>query len=93
MEKNEDKVVQIAKALSDNARVRILTEIAKRKVITCNEVTKIAGLAQPTVSHHLKILHDSGLLNSVKEGRFSNLSINYETFKNFNMMIKEIAKI
>lgn len=88
----EDKLVQIAKALSDNARLRILTEIAKKKSITCNEVIKIAGLSQPTVSHHLRILNDSGLLNAVKEGRYSILSINIKTFNEFILMVSGITK-
>ena len=86
-------MVQIAKALSDKARIKILTEIARKKSITCNEVIKISGLSQSTVSHHLKVLHDSGLLNSVKEGRYSNLSINIKTFNEFNRMVSEITNI
>lgn len=92
MKTKEDKLVQIAKALADKARVIILTEIARKKNITCNEVIKIAQLSQPTVSHHLKILNDSGLLNSVKEGRYSVLSINLRTFREFNRLITGITK-
>jgi ArsR family transcriptional regulator, arsenate/arsenite/antimonite-responsive transcriptional repressor len=89
----EDKLVQISKALADKARLRILTEIAKRKSITCSEVMKIAYLSQPTVSHHLKILHNSGLLNAVKEGRYSVLSINLKTFNEFSLMVAGITKV
>lgn len=93
MKTKEDKLVQIAKALADKARVLILTEIARKKSITCNEVIKIARLSQPTVSHHLKILNDSGLLNAVKEGRYSVLSINTKTFRKFSMLVAGIIKI
>lgn len=86
------KMVKIAKALSVRTRLNILTAILKEKIITCNEITKIAGLSQPTVSHHLKILHESGLMNSVKEGKYSNLSINKDTFKKFNLMISSFTK-
>jgi DNA-binding transcriptional ArsR family regulator len=92
MKTKEDKLVQIAKALADKARIIILAEIAQRKSITCNEVIKIARLSQPTVSHHLKILNDSGLLNAVKEGRYSVLSINTKTFREFNRLVAEIIK-
>jgi len=88
----EDKLLRISKALADNARLKIITEIAKRNNITCNEVIKIAGLSQPTVSHHLKILIDSGLLNAVKEGRYSILSVNAKTLNEFKSIISGIVK-
>jgi len=80
MKDNTEHIVKIAKALSDKTRVKMLREIAHKKSITCSEAEKIAHLAQPTVSHHLKILQDAGLLNSVKEGRFSIISINKKAF-------------
>jgi DNA-binding transcriptional ArsR family regulator len=92
MSKSEHDIVLIAKALSDKARVKILSEIAVHKNITCNEVTKIAGLSQPTVSHHLKILVDSGLITAVKDGRYSVLTINGNTFVKFNSLVNGIYK-
>jgi ArsR family transcriptional regulator, arsenate/arsenite/antimonite-responsive transcriptional repressor len=92
MKTKEDKLVRISKALADKARLRILAEIAKKKGITCNEVIKNAGLSQSTVSHHLKILNDSELLNSVKSGRYSILSVNLETLNEFKSMLSDIIR-
>ena len=87
MNKNEDNIVKIAKALSDKTRLKILSEIVSRKNITCGEAEKIAGLSQPTVSHHLKILSEAGLLNTVKDGRFLIITVNKNALDEFSSFI------
>ncbi len=87
MSTNEDNIVKIAKALSDKTRLKILNEIVRRKSITCNEAKKIAGLSQPTVSHHLKILAEAGLLNTVKDGRFLIITVNKNSLDEFSSFI------
>jgi len=77
MKTAEDEIVRIAKALSDRTRVRILCEVSKRKHMTCGETETLAGLAQPTVSHHLKILTESGLLDMEKDGRHAIFTVNH----------------
>ena len=58
------------KALADPARLRLLSMIADRgEVCACDLVDPI-GLSQPTVSHHLKVLGDAGLLLRRREGRW-----------------------
>ena len=87
MKLSDDHVVTIAKALADKTRLRILSEIAKGKSITCSEAKKIAGLSQPTVSHHLKVLLGAGLLLATRNGRHINLSVNKTAFHQFSEMI------
>ncbi|OGU49138.1 MAG: hypothetical protein A2080_01040, partial [Ignavibacteria bacterium GWC2_36_12] len=72
----EENIVKIAKALSDKTRIRILKEIAKKGSVSCGDAEKIAELSQPTVSHHLKILTEAGLLNAEKDGRHVIVSVN-----------------
>jgi len=60
------------RALGDPARVRIVNMLATAGGEVCGcDLTEGLGLSQPTVSHHLKKLHDSGLLdaNSAASGR------------------------
>mgnify|MGYP001772999207 CR=1 FL=1 len=77
------KVSKIAKALSDETRCKIFELIARSKEISCKEITEKIGLRQPTISHHLKVLQESGLVNVRKEGQFHYFSVNGETLKNF----------
>ena len=63
-------------ALSDPARVRIVNLLATagEPVCACN-LNEPVGLAQPTVSHHLKKLVESGLLEREQRGRWAYFSL------------------
>jgi ArsR family transcriptional regulator, arsenate/arsenite/antimonite-responsive transcriptional repressor len=70
---SEQDAVQLArtlKALADPARLRLLSLIAAHdggEACVCDLVEPV-GLAQPTVSHHLKVLTDAGLITREKRG-------------------------
>jgi len=77
---SDDEAVATAelfKALGDPARVRILNLIAQcgGEVCAC-DLNEPVGLAQPTVSHHLKKLVDAGLLEREQRGRWAFFSLN-----------------
>src|SRR5881275_1027527 len=60
--RSAEAIAERFKALSDPARVSIVNRIAGAgEVCTC-ELTEPLGLSQPTVSHHLRILKESGLV-------------------------------
>ena len=83
----DDEIVKIAKALSDKTRLKILAEISRRKHMTCGETEKIAGLSQPTVSHHIKILYEAGLLDAEKDGRHVIISVNRAAVAKFTALL------
>jgi DNA-binding transcriptional ArsR family regulator len=56
------------KALAHPARLRILDVLAGRGTCVCGEIVDVLPLAQATVSQHLKILKDAGLLRGTVEG-------------------------
>lgn len=65
-----DMTARVFRALGDPARVRLLSLIASspgREACVCDLVPEV-DLAQPTVSHHLKILHEAGILAREKRG-------------------------
>src|SRR5712691_11191033 len=70
-----DEASQLASALrvlADPARLRIVSLIAARpdgEACVCH-LTEPLGLSQPTVSHHLKVLHEAGLLERDQRGRW-----------------------
>lgn len=65
------------KALSDPNRLRILSIVSSSPMAeTCVcDLSEPLGLGQPTVSHHLKILVDAGLLNREKRGVWAYYSL------------------
>jgi ArsR family transcriptional regulator len=65
-----DELAALFKALADPVRLRVLSFIAAQpggEACVCH-VTGPVGLSQPTVSHHLKLLHQAGLLEREKRG-------------------------
>lgn len=66
--------IRVMKALSDPNRVRLLKMLQKRTMCVC-EVRAALGIAQPTVSKHLKLLEDAGLVARKKEGLWVNYSV------------------
>ncbi len=59
--------VNVMKALSDANRVKIVKLLQERVLCVC-EIRSLLGVAQPTVSKHLKILEGAGLVASRKNG-------------------------
>ena len=67
-----EQVAQVFKALGDPARVRLLSLIAAAadgEACIC-DLTDPVGLSQPTVSHHMKILVEAGLVQREQRGRW-----------------------
>ena len=60
----------ISKALADETRLRILEAIAAQQSLSCGEIVALQGVTGATVSHHLKILSDAGLIACTKDGQF-----------------------
>lgn len=62
-------LAKIFKALGDPVRLRLLSMItsADREVCVC-DLTAAFDLAQPTISHHLKVLREAGLVSSERRG-------------------------
>ena len=62
----------LLRALADPARVKIVNLLATRpEALSAEEFAEPLGLTQPTVSHHLKKLTESGLLQREQRGRFA----------------------
>lgn len=63
--------IKVMKALSDPNRVKMV-KILQHKVLCVCEIQKALGLAQSTISKHLKILEDAGLVKYSKDGLWVN---------------------
>lgn len=62
------RLAALAKALGHPARVAILRTLARRGTCVCGEIVDVLPLAQSTVSQHLKVLRDAGLVTGTVEG-------------------------
>ena len=66
--------VKVMKALSDPNRVKLLKLLQTREMCVC-EIQAALGVAQPTVSKHLKVLDAAGLVEGQKDGLWVNYSL------------------
>ena len=64
-----DRMASVAKALGDPIRMQLVDVLRKHagKVCVC-ELVPLFDLSQPTVSHHLKVLRDAGIVGSERQG-------------------------
>jgi ArsR family transcriptional regulator, arsenate/arsenite/antimonite-responsive transcriptional repressor len=63
------RMAQVAKALGDPVRLQLVDVLRRHagKVCVC-ELVPLFDLSQPTVSHHLKVLRDAGIVGSERQG-------------------------
>jgi ArsR family transcriptional regulator len=67
--RDAERMASIAKALGDPIRLQLVDVLRKHagKVCVC-ELTPLFDVGQPTVSHHLKVLRDAGVVDSERRG-------------------------
>ncbi len=77
MELDEKKIPIVFKALCDENRVRILKYLLSGEKCACVLLEDLS-IAQSTLSHHMKVLCDSGIVTGRKEGKWMHYSISQE---------------
>jgi len=80
MEEKYKEYAQFFKVLSDPNRLMIVDMLSCGELCACVILEKFQ-ITQPTLSHHMKSLCDSGLINGRKEGKWMYYSLNEETAK------------
>lgn len=90
MSMTRDEVANICKAMSDANRLRIIEMLTYGEKCGC-ELLEELQVTQPTLSHHMKVLADCGLVSSRKEGKWQHYSINCEKFAKYKEYIASIT--
>jgi ArsR family transcriptional regulator, arsenate/arsenite/antimonite-responsive transcriptional repressor len=67
---NHSKIEKISKALADKTRLKVFEAISAQGEMTCSEIVSMRGVTHATVSHHLRVLQDAGLIQCSREGQF-----------------------
>lgn len=93
MDKDYGQYALLMKALADETRVKIfdmLSEGELGEICACN-ILKEFDITQPTLSYHMKILSESGLINSRRDGVWMKYSINKGGLDSLKNLFNEIA--
>ncbi len=65
---SDEELAELAKALGHPARVAIVRYLAGRDGCVCGEIVEVLPLAQSTVSQHLKVLKEAGIIRGEVDG-------------------------
>jgi ArsR family transcriptional regulator len=84
-----ERMASVAKALGDPIRLQLVDVLRKHagKVCVC-ELTPLFDVGQPTVSHHLKVLRDAGIVNSERRGLWAYYYVVPEAVKELSTWLK-----
>ena len=90
MENKYDKNSKIFKALSDPNRLQIIHILSCGEKCACRLLEHF-NVTQPTLSHHMKVLIECGLVNARKEGTWNYYSLNKNNINNTLQFLNEIS--
>lgn len=88
---NEMDTALICKALGDSNRLEIVKMLSNEEKCGCKILERFS-ITQPTLSHHMKILVESGLVNDRKEGKWHYYSVNKEVMTEFCTFVRALCK-
>lgn len=86
---NEIDVALICKALGDSNRLKIVKMLSDNEKCGC-KLLEAFEITQPTLSHHMKILCDCGLVIARKEGKWSHYSLSNKILEDFKEFISSL---
>jgi ArsR family transcriptional regulator, arsenate/arsenite/antimonite-responsive transcriptional repressor len=89
---NRSEIEKISKALADETRLRIFEAISSSDHMNCGEIVSMRGVTPATVSHHLKILSQAGLITCRRKGQFVHSQAVPETVAAYAQALAKIAR-
>ena len=89
MDFTEKNMALVFKSLSDENRIRILKLLRNGEKCACKLLEEL-NISQPTLSHHMKILCDSGLVTGRREGKWTHYAICCEGVRRVRDLMKEL---
>jgi ArsR family transcriptional regulator len=89
---DHSEIEKISKALADETRLRIFEEISATNQMNCGQIVSMRGVTPATVSHHLKILSEAGLIACHREGQFVYSRAVPETVAAYTQALAKIAR-
>lgn len=89
---NTKDLAVICRALGDSSRLRIIQMLFDGEKCGC-KLLEAFEITQPTLSHHMKILCECGLVIDRREGKWHHYSVNENTWKEFCYHINSLGKV
>jgi DNA-binding transcriptional ArsR family regulator len=87
--KKQNELATMAKAIAHPARIAILQRLIATNACICGDLADELGLAQPTISQHLKELKTAGIIQGTVEGTSVCYCINPKVWKQYQLFFSE----
>lgn len=81
------------KALSDPTRLRMFSMISSTQEQCACDLTEPLGIGQPTVSHHLKVLHEAGLVRRDQRGKWAYYTVDPDALQELSAFLDPSALV
>jgi ArsR family transcriptional regulator len=88
---NTTEIAKISKALADRSRLQIYEAIAAQPNMYCGQIIKKYGLTPATISHHLRVLTEAGLIECRREGQFVYTHAVPQTMQQYTLALARIG--
>jgi ArsR family transcriptional regulator, arsenate/arsenite/antimonite-responsive transcriptional repressor len=89
---NRHGIERISKALGDETRLLIFEAIHARGTMNCGEIVSLHGVTPATVSHHLRILADAGLIECRRVGQFVHSRTNPKVLRDYTVALTGLVR-
>jgi ArsR family transcriptional regulator, arsenate/arsenite/antimonite-responsive transcriptional repressor len=86
------EIERISKALADETRLRIFEAISAADHMNCGEIVSMRGVTPATVSHHLRILSEAGLIACRRQGQYVYSEAVPETIAAYSEALAKMAR-
>ena len=90
MEKDYKQAAKILKALADETRLRIIEILSGGEQCAC-DILESFSITQPTLSHHMKVLTESGLVEGRRDGAWMRYTLKTEAFSGICGILSNIC--
>ncbi|WP_159648320.1 ArsR/SmtB family transcription factor [Erysipelothrix aquatica] len=80
------------KAMSDETRLRIINMLSKENLCACH-ILEAFNITQPTLSYHMKILVDSGIVTSQKDGNWTRYYLNKDSIEKVQKLTLDLLSV
>lgn len=76
-----EALARVFKALGDETRLRLVSELARRGQVTCGEFATMCACSNSALTYHQRVLNEAGLIAVRRAGQFRVLTLRHETLE------------
>jgi ArsR family transcriptional regulator, arsenate/arsenite/antimonite-responsive transcriptional repressor len=86
------KIERISKALADETRLCIFEAIGSCDHMNCTQIVSLRGVTPATVSHHLRVLEEAGLIACQRQGQFVYSKVVPKVLDQYTQQLSQLAR-